>query len=268
MENNNIDNDNSIVLKKETIKRLLNDVKEIMKNPLTDNGIYYFHDDTNLLKGRAFIGPSQTPYENGFYLFEINYPPNYPYAPPKLNYCTNDGITRFNPNLYKTGKVCLSILNTWKGEQWTSCQSLSSILLTLCTILNENPLLNEPGILKTNENCSKYNEIIKYKNIEFAMLSILNNELINNKFTQFIPIMKEHFIKHFEHTIQTVDDELKKEKRDKKVGELRHIILSVYFMEAVLNYKKLKTHLISFYNEITNNENTIKNEITNETNND
>ena len=80
--------------------------------------------------------------------------------------------------------------------------------------------------------------------------------------------MKEHFIKHFEHTIQTVDDELKKEKRDKKVGELRHIILSVYFMEAVLNYKKLKTHLISFYNEITNNENTIKNEITNETNND
>jgi len=254
---------NNIVLKKETIKRLLNDVKEIIKNPLTDNGIYYFHDDTNILKGRALIiGPAKTPYENGFYLFEINYPENYPYAPPKLNYCTNDGITRFNPNLYKTGKVCLSILNTWKGEQWTSCQSLSSVLLTLCMVLNENPLINEPGIMETNENCSKYNEIIKYKNIEVAMLSILKNKLIYNKFTQFFPIMKEYFIKHYKDTIQTIDDELKKQKR---VCETRHIILSVYYMETVINYKTLKKHLISFYNEITNeNTNEIINENTNE----
>jgi len=244
--------DNSIVLKRETIKRLLNDVKEIMKNPLTDNGIYYFHHDTNILKGFALIiGPSKTPYENGFYLFEVDYPPNYPYAPPKLNYCTNDGLTRFNPNLYKNGKVCLSLLNTWKGEQWTSCQSLSSVLLTLCTILNENPLINEPGITETNENCSKYNEIIKYKNIEIAMISILKNELINEKFTQFIPIMKEYFIKHYKDTIQTIDDELKKQKRE-KMGETRHIILSVYYMESVLNYKKLKTNLTSFYKELTN----------------
>ena len=48
-----------------------------------------------------------------------------------LNYLTNDGKTRFNPNLYRNGKVCISLLNTWKGEQWTSCQTIESILLSL-----------------------------------------------------------------------------------------------------------------------------------------
>jgi hypothetical protein len=30
---------------KETVNRLLKDVKQIMANPLTENGIYYIHDD-------------------------------------------------------------------------------------------------------------------------------------------------------------------------------------------------------------------------------
>ena len=36
------------VIKKETIQRLLRDVKLIMKHPLTDNGIYYSHDENDL----------------------------------------------------------------------------------------------------------------------------------------------------------------------------------------------------------------------------
>jgi hypothetical protein len=48
----------NIVLSKDAVKRLLSDVKNIMKNPLNDNGIYYIHDDEDLLKGYALIiGP-------------------------------------------------------------------------------------------------------------------------------------------------------------------------------------------------------------------
>ena len=157
----------SVSITKETITRLIKDVKEIIKNPLDSHGIYYKHDDEDLLKGKALIiGPQGTPYENGFYLFEIIYPSNYPYSPPKLIYKTNDGVTRFNPNLYKCGKVCLSVLNTWRGEQWSSCQTISSVLLVLCTVLNDTPLLNEPGITKTHMDYSNYNAILKFKNIE------------------------------------------------------------------------------------------------------
>ena len=132
---------------RETIKRLAKDVREIMKNPLEEHGIYYFHNETDMLKGQALIiGPKDTPYENGYYFFELEFPADYPHNPPAVTYCTNDGMTRFNPNLYKSGKVCISVLNTWRGEQWTGCQTISSILLVLCTILNNKPLLNEPGV--------------------------------------------------------------------------------------------------------------------------
>ena len=165
----------NIVLKKENINRLIKDIREIKKNPLTDHNIHYIHDEDNILKGYALIiGPKNTPYYGGFYFFNIDYPVNYPYSPPLFKYMTNDGITRFNPNLYINGKVCLSVLNTWYGEQWSSCLTLSTVLLNLCTVFIDNPLTNEPGILSTHPECIKYKKIIEYKNIEVAILKIIN----------------------------------------------------------------------------------------------
>ena len=131
------------IITNETIRRLLKDVKQIMKHPLTDNGIYYIHDDTDMTKGYAMIiGQKDTIYYGGYYFFSFDYPLDYPFSPPKVSYMTNDGKTRFNPNLYICGKVCVSILNTWTGEKWSSCQTINSILLTLFTLLNNEPFLN------------------------------------------------------------------------------------------------------------------------------
>ena len=65
------------------------------------------------------IGPENTPYQYGFYLFDIKVPSEYPFKPPIVKFYTQNNKTRFNPNLYINGKVCLSILNTWSGPQWT-----------------------------------------------------------------------------------------------------------------------------------------------------
>ena len=145
------------IISKDTINRLIKDVKDIIKHPLIDNGIYYIHDDEDMMKGYALIiGPSDTPYFGGNYFFELNYPLDYPHSPPKVKYCTNGNRIRFNPNLYTCGKVCISLLNTWRGDQWTSCQSISTVLLTLCTLLCKNSLLNEPGVTKTNIDILEY----------------------------------------------------------------------------------------------------------------
>ena len=142
---------------RDTVKRLSKDVRDIMRNPLEEHGIYYSHNETDMLKGQAMIvGPKDTPYENGYYFFEFQFPVDYPHRPPSVTYHTNDGRTRFNPNLYKSGKVCISVLNTWRGEQWTACQTISSILLVLCTTLNNTPLLNEPGVRKNHRDYSSY----------------------------------------------------------------------------------------------------------------
>ena len=96
--------------------------------------MYICFSDSEIQHIKVLIfGPKDTPYENGYYLFKFKFPIDYPYNPPKVVYMTNDGKTRFNPNLYRNGKVCVSILNTWSGDQWTGCQTISSVLLTLCT---------------------------------------------------------------------------------------------------------------------------------------
>ena len=181
---------------KETIQRVMKDLKHIIKNPLHENGIYYIHDDANIMKGYALIiGPEDTPYFAGNYLFELNYPTDYPHSPPVVTYHTNGDGIRFNPNLYKCGKVCVSILNTWRGDQWTSCQTISTILLTLCTLLCKDPLLNEPGVLNTHPSVAKYTEIVEYANLKIAVLSIVAKKAgyYTPMFEHFYPIIQQRF---------------------------------------------------------------------------
>ena len=222
-----------------TQKRMIKDIKEIMKNPLTDNGIYYTHDEENMLKGYALIiGPADSIYEDGFYLFEFIFPNNYPFSPPKVIFNTGDGETRFNPNLYRNGKTCLSILNTWRGESWTSCQSIRTVLLTLITLFHNKPLLNEPGIKETHRDFKSYKEIIKYKNFEVAIYGILTQIRLPALFLPFFSIAKKHFLKKYENIVKRI------EKEDNKKGEY---YVSIYNMRFNIDYKKLKDNLVELY---------------------
>ena len=205
----------SIVISKETISRLLRDVKQILQNPLTENGIYYIHDDTDMLKGYALIiGPSDTPYFGGNYFFELNFPSDYPHSPPKVKYWTNANKIRFNPNLYTCGKVCVSLLNTWRGEQWTSCQTISTVLLTLCTLLCNDPLLNEPGVGKNHTDMSSYNEIITFANIDIAVCDMVEKKesVFMPFFDNFYPFVKENFITNYYKLLQIIVQLSKKKK--------------------------------------------------------
>lgn len=226
----------SIFITKETISRLLKDVKHIIKNPLTDNGIYYIHDDEDILKGYALIiGPEDTPYYGGYYFFSIQYPPDYPHTPPKVTYCTNGNDVRFNPNLYKCGKVCVSLLNTWRGEQWTSCQTISTVLLTLCTLLCKDPLLNEPGVSKNHIDMKNYTDIIEYSNINVAVCDIINKKtgVYHNFFENFYPFIKENFIKNY-NKIYTFCENKNNEFISKPV-----ITTGFYNMKIKIDYEKV-----------------------------
>ena len=63
----------AIFISKDTFRRIVSDVKDIVRNPLHSHGVYYTHNEDDILKGKALvIGPRDTPYENGFYLFKFN----------------------------------------------------------------------------------------------------------------------------------------------------------------------------------------------------
>jgi ubiquitin-conjugating enzyme E2 Z len=225
------------IITKESITRLLRDVKQILKNPLTEQGIYYIHDDTDMLKGYALIiGPSDTPYFGGNYFFEISYPTDYPHSPPKVKYCTNGEKVRFNPNLYVCGKVCVSLLNTWRGEQWTSCQTISTILLTLCTLLCKDPLLNEPGVTSSHPDMACYNEIIEFSNLRTAVCDILcrREGIYMPFFENFYPFVKENFVKNADKLMEFA------EKKNTQLNKKEQIFRTGYYSMCInVDYSKV-----------------------------
>ena len=229
---------NNIVISALTVKRLISDIKEIRKNYISKDGIYYKHDETNMLLGYALIiGPNDTPYAYGNFLFKFEFPSDYPHRPPIVTYCTNDGYTRFHPNLYKNGKVCLSILNTWKGEQWTGCQTIKSILLSLCSILDKIPLVNEPGISDTHIDIAPYNKIVKYKTLDIAISQIITKELLANEFEIFYDIIIENYIKNYDKIVENIET-LSNET----------ITSRTYNLTIKTHYKKLHSKLKEYYN--------------------
>tara|TARA_Y100000389_G_scaffold69033_1_gene65622 strand:+ start:883 stop:1719 length:837 start_codon:yes stop_codon:yes gene_type:complete len=251
------------------MKRLLKDCIDIYKNPLEDNGIYYIHDETNIKKGYAMIiGPGDTIYKYGAYLFEFEFPNDYPFSPPKLKYTTNNGNIRFNPNLYRNGKVCVSILNTWRGEQWTSCQTIRSVLLSLITLLHNEPLLNEPGITKKHKDYDNYNNLIEFFNYKTAIIGIIennmrsiNNEIIRKKllniYINFINTKKNNILENIKKLRNKWDndtDSFIMKINNKKIKHFR-FRCQVYSMTTSVSYELLEIQFNTYFNKKNKNKN-------------
>ena len=150
---------------------------------------------------------------------------------------TNDGVTRYNPNLYKCGKVCVSILNTWSGDKWSACQTINSILLTLCSLLNDMPFLNEPGQHIGSRDCIAYNKSIEYCNINFVICDLINRSKnkVPEQFKVFYPYMKEHFYKNYDKILEFIESK-------KDLVDIYSV--QIYSMQTSVNYNKLKDKLI------------------------
>jgi ubiquitin-protein ligase len=251
-------------ISKESFQRLIKDVRYIIKNPLTDNGIYYSHDDSNMLKGYAMIiGPEGTPYFSGYYFFIFDFPTDYPYSPPTVTYMTNNGVTRFNPNLYKCGKVCVSILNTWTGDKWSSCQTINSVLLTLCSLLNEQPLLNEPGHTKLSRDFIPYQKTIEFMNINFSICELIDprKNTIPEPFSMFYPFMKDKFLQNYDKIYNFVEN--KKERLSIEIVQIYAMSTNIDYNYLQTKLDKLKKYIDNQCNNTSNNSNDSSNDSSN-----
>ena len=212
----NLTNYNTTMKKIISPIRLANEISMLSKSlPLDyESSIFIIIDESNIQNIHALIIPSHdTPYSNGCFLFQFNIPENYPKSPPNVKLITTgNGKVRFNPNLYACGKVCLSLLGTWKGhesESWN--ENTSTILQVLISIQSlifiDDPFFNEPGYEKSmntdngKKNSLNYNKSIKYNTLCFAMVDMLKNP----------PQGFEHVIKnHFKLKKQHILNETKK----------------------------------------------------------
>lgn len=141
------------------------------------------------------IGPEGTPYQNGCFVFDCILPLDYPQVPPQVVIqTTGGGKVRFNPNLYKDGKVCLSLLNTWSGPSWDpKTSTLLQVLISIQSlIMVPDPFFNEPGMENQpglELQSKQYNAGIKYNALRLAMLGMIESPPY-----AFEKIVRTHFV--------------------------------------------------------------------------
>lgn len=194
---------------KAAIKRIVNiDLKNINNSKLDEQGIFIKFDEENMMKAIAMIiGPKDSLYEHGILLFDISFPVNYPFSPPILTYKAINNI-RIHPNMYVNGKVCLSILGTWSGPGWTSAMDIVTVMITIQSLLDKNPIMHEPGYenvldspkgRKININYNTILEYNTYNSLLYKNLIYKDDMLFKEEINNYYNFNKDKIIEYLKN---------------------------------------------------------------------
>lgn len=145
-------------------KRILQEMKELRNSEQSDNITAGPASEDNIFNWTAtIIGPKDSPYEGGVFLLAIDFPKDYPFKPPKINFTTKI----YHPNINSGGSICLDILNS----QWSPALTISKTLLSICSLLTDpnpdDPLVSSIAHVYKNDR-TKYNEEAKIWTQKYA----------------------------------------------------------------------------------------------------
>eukprot|EP00732_Lithocolla_globosa_P004289 Lithocolla_globosa_v1_NODE_3895_length_1556_cov_496.840107.p1 type:complete len:151 gc:universal NODE_3895_length_1556_cov_496.840107:964-1416(+) len=137
------------------LKRIQKELGDLTKDPPSSCSAGPVGDD--LFHWQAtIIGPPDSPYQGGVFFLSINFPTDYPFKPPKLNFTTRI----YHPNINSNGSICLDILR----DQWSPALTISKVLLSICSMLTDpnpdDPLVPEIAHCYKND-IQRYNATAK-----------------------------------------------------------------------------------------------------------
>ena len=125
---------------KELLKKQL---KDLSKNPDLPFNVGLIDENDFYKWSVLFTGPEDTIYEGGFFKAILTFLEDFPQNPPEMRFITE----MFHPNIYKDGKVCISILhspgvdvfNTQEKaeERWRPSLGVEQILISVISMLND-----------------------------------------------------------------------------------------------------------------------------------
>ena len=131
------------------VRRLMTEYRSLATNPI--EGITAGPpDESDFFVWHCLLsGPEGTPYEGGVFAATMRFPCDYPLSPPSLRFTP----PLLHPNVYKDGRVCISILHApgedplqyeSVAERWSPVQSVEKVLLSVMSLLSE-PNLESPA---------------------------------------------------------------------------------------------------------------------------
>ena len=138
-----------------SLTRVTKEMKDMQRDPPDNCSAGPIGDDMFAWSG-TIIGPVDTVYQGGIFKIKINFPTDYPFKAPKVQFETKV----FHPNINSSGQICLDVLK----DQWSPALTISKVLLSVCSLLSDpnpsDPLVPEIAIMyvKKREN---YNAMAK-----------------------------------------------------------------------------------------------------------
>lgn len=230
-----------------SIKRILKDVEEFRREPIEGVAIYQREDDLKHIYV-VIAGPKDSAYQDGLYFFEFNFPEDYPHNPPKGKFLNwQNTTTRMHPNMYIDGKLCLSFLGTWSGPSWTSVMSLTTIILAIQSIMDDNPLKNEPGYEKNShsEDHSRYQRVVQYINyrdfVGKSLESVYMAGDIIKDYNVYVAYFRDFIVDYYQKNKDRLLAELEKLK---DIYPTKTTIYTAYHStNAILNYPDLSKEM-------------------------
>ena len=115
-------------------ERLMREYIDMENSPIENINASPLNDNLTLWDC-IIIGPSETPYADGFFQLELRIPEEYPSKPPIAKFKTKV----FHPNIDDNGNICVSILKT----DWAITLTISKVLLSICSLF-EDPNPGDP----------------------------------------------------------------------------------------------------------------------------
>jgi ubiquitin-conjugating enzyme E2 D len=117
-----------------SLRRIQKELTDLKVDPPTNCSAGPIGDDMFRWEG-VIMGPADSPYAGGVFKLNIQFPVDYPFKPPHLQFTTKI----YHPNINAAGLICLDIL---KG-QWSPALTISKVLLSITSLLTD-PNPNDP----------------------------------------------------------------------------------------------------------------------------
>lgn len=129
------------------MKRIVRELQDLTREPIPNCQTGPISESNLYLWSASIQGPSESPYAGGTFHLKIEFPPEYPFRPPKIHFTT----PVYHPNINETGSICLDILK----DNWSPALNIGHVLLSISSLLTDpnpdDPLMPEIARMFKND---------------------------------------------------------------------------------------------------------------------